>query len=137
MKKLISSTNFILVQSKFLEKGEINQDEFILRTTNYAKFLKKPLELEMFILCLEAEHFNYKKHSSLEFEEAKKRDTILFKGFQFIELNEDGMIGYVKDNMVDLVYPFPNVRNHTIEDLVQQGALLTSRALKEIGIENK
>lgn len=47
MKNLIKMTDFVLEQGTEINTGEM----FYIRTYNYAKFLKQPLELGMFVPC--------------------------------------------------------------------------------------
>lgn len=48
--KLIPMTDFVLEQSK--SNGyDITDEDLIIRVINYARFLKQPLKLEMFVPC--------------------------------------------------------------------------------------
>jgi len=57
MKKLISMTDFVLDQSEILHKEQKNRNfnlgmlDFATNSIKYARFLKQPLELWMFVPC--------------------------------------------------------------------------------------
>ncbi len=91
--KLISMTDFVLTHDRlFILDSDLKfSDRKIIkekRITNYAKFLKQPLKLEMFVPCDEdGNPFNYKEilgqvmegtNSWSEYKQAEER--VLFKG---------------------------------------------------------
>lgn len=94
--KLISMTDFVLTHDRlFILDSDLKfSDRKIIkekRITNYAKFLKQPLKLEMFIPCDEdgnvleyptnisiSNDFNFEK-ALLKYVEAKEK--VLFEGF--------------------------------------------------------
>lgn len=79
--KLISTTDFVLEQSEYIKSDMIGYGEFIDKVVNYAKFLKQPLKLEMFVPCVNEEPFNYSKHGNAEqYEKAKEK--VLFEGWE-------------------------------------------------------
>ena len=78
MENLISMTDFVLEQERDFNEGITGWKEYTNSTINYAKFLKQPLELWMFMPCVDNEVFNYSKHGNKEqYNEAKER--CLFK----------------------------------------------------------
>jgi hypothetical protein len=122
------------------------QDNGSHQIVNYAKFLSQPLELGMFVPCVDNEIFNYSKHGNKEqFEQAKER--VSFNGFEYcesqkkgIELNinlfvspytEDGRIYLTKKKTSGFHSWF---QLFTIEDLVQCDLQLTQTAIKQLGL---
>jgi hypothetical protein len=51
MENLISMTDFVLEQERDFNEGITGWKEYTNSTINYAKFLKRPLELWMFVPC--------------------------------------------------------------------------------------
>jgi len=51
MKNLISMTDFVLEQEREFDRARVGFNEFTNNVCNYAKFLKQPLELWMFVHC--------------------------------------------------------------------------------------
>ena len=108
-KKLISMTDFVLLQYE----ESSNQNEFEDNCYNYAKFLKRPLELGMFVPVDEDDEILYPEYVGgkeviydsfvhddmmdrvLQYNEAKEK--VLFKGFEVNSYrNDDGeLIEYV------------------------------------------
>ena len=95
--KLISITDFVLNQKQsesFNEKTFINEELISLENIrNYAKFLKQPLKLEMFINCDDEGNF---------FEEPKKTNyqvdvNTKCSGWKYLYDNNDKLIGYYDD----------------------------------------
>ena len=84
---------------------------------NYAKFLKQPLTLGMFVPCVDEEIFNYSKHGNKkEFEEASKK--VIFHGFNVIERTTYSIV-QIEDKPIWLTWN----KNKTIEEvLVPLGA---------------
>ena len=85
--KIISMTDFVLDKQRFKE----DSDTAIFKVTNYAKFLKQPLELWMFVPCDENGNVlediigngmihNYSEKVK-QYEQAK--DKVLFEGFEY------------------------------------------------------
>jgi len=69
--KLISMTDFVLESNKKIAQSHSRVDCGNL-IFNYAKFLKQPLELWMFVPCMDNEVFNYSKHGNKEqYQQAK------------------------------------------------------------------
>ena len=93
---------------------------------NYAKFLKQPLKLEMFVPCIDGVPFNYSLHGNKEdFEKAKEK--VLFEGFEFngkyVKYSEDWL--YLDEEICEA---------ETIEFLITYNINLTPNAIKEIGL---
>lgn len=72
--KLVSMTDFVIEQSK-LTGYDISDYDWIIRIVNYAKFLKQPLKLEMFVPYDENHGGVLKKPCDEELEK--------FKGLQY------------------------------------------------------
>ena len=117
MKNLIGMTDFVL-QDKSMSG---------LSITNYANFLKQPLELWMFVPCdndgnvleepcFDGENDQYFASAFEQFQQAKER--CLFEGWDLEDVKETLSCG-----------------NHkTIEDLVKYSPELTLTAQKQIGL---
>ena len=124
--KPISMTDFVLLEE--------NYGSFKI-CFNYANFLRKPLELWMFVPCDEEgnvipETYNNEQDviiQHLEYAEAKER--CLFDGFESAEKHQ-------KQNYFEFENDFgQDVRIYTVEDLVHQDLVtLTPTALKQIGL---
>lgn len=124
--KLISTTDFVLEQSK-LTGYDISDYDWIIRIVNYAKFLKQPLKLEMFVPCVNEEPFNYSKHGNAEqYEKAKEK--VLFEGCSSMQKGENTIVIF-NDSAIWLTWT-----NRIIEDLIQYNLTLTENALKQIGL---
>jgi hypothetical protein len=97
--KLISMTDFVLEQSKRIMNVEITHLESHEEIVNYARFLKQPLKLEMFIPCDEygnvltgeplspakdSEWIRWENESEIYL---KKKSLLTFKGFELNKRN--------------------------------------------------
>lgn len=71
MKKLTTMTDFVLEQEKEFNNGILGFKEFTNNICNYANFLKKPLELWMFIPYDENGNVLSEKYSAKEDTENK------------------------------------------------------------------
>ena len=147
--KLISMTDFVLEQSK-LTGYDISDYDCIIRIVNYAKFLRQPLTLGMFVPCVDNELFNYTIHGNKEqFEQLKEK--VLFEGFESVDTrnkdrfqvrlqkaNISGSCDTIQNDFAG--FYFHDSRNEKsrvkiIEDLLKFHPLeLTENALKQIGI---
>ena len=147
--KLIPLSDFVLEQKKRIEKSgwQSTVENSLEIIFNYTNFLKQPLTLGMFVpvdeegnVLKETPPFQfYGEHTSdtvkrvWGYKEAKEK--VLFEGF------EVGKFGFKDQYYVKLgsnensIYPFPNVRNYVVEDLVDLGIELTPSALEAIGIK--
>jgi len=152
MKKLIGMTDFVLDKNKAF-KG---YDEYIRRLTlNYAKFLKQPLELWMFVPCklvegvwvvLEEPSPENKKYRMIvgeekevildlhsfdcdvkEYQQAKER--CLFDGFEYVPFSNSVKKG-------NYIIDFDYTENSNVESLLRHdiGFELTKPAQKQIGL---
>lgn len=155
MKKLISMTDFILQQKQsesIIEKQFINEELLTLeKIRNYAKFLKQPLKLEMFVpadengnvlnLPIAKDYYEYEEHLEALHFYRKAKEKVLFKGFP-VKINQ------YKDKMYHIGWEsynpsiFIKERNkeweigdfETIEDLLSfsKEIELTESAIKQI-----
>jgi len=124
--KLISMTDFVLEQEQptYLEKEEF--EDVFYKIHNYAKFLKQPLELRMFVPCDEngnvlRDGVNWNKKF---YQKAQER--VLFEGFK---VKGDFWLSngelYIDEEFCE---------NKTIEDLIDFDVTLTLTALKQLGL---
>lgn len=131
--KLLSMLNFVLKQNEILKTYK-NHDKTPLfeRCVFYAKFLKQPLTLGMFVPCdLDGNVLEEPLHIELyegdnydsdckKYQQAKER--IIFKGFKFdFEITE--IIGVVNDSYRMWFYKDGNININSkkakiIEDLI-------------------
>ena len=151
--KLISMTDFVL-EKQMSDKTIMNR---FTQISNYANFLKQPLELWMFLPCDEEgnvleeplqEHYtdcndeqNAKDwlYNLEKYQQAKK--ICLFEGFEYV--NEDFIhktIHYfIKKENSKIMFNFNNEWRFypefkTIEDLLKHSPILTPTAIKQLGI---
>lgn len=142
MKTLIPLSDFVLEQTT----NEWSATRRLSLIIGYAEFLKQPLKLEMFVACGERYQNVLDEPNFSKFEHEKDFDTylqtyadaekrVLFTGFSVGKFGFKDQY-YVKfgDNM-KAVFPFPNIRNYTIEDLIEFDIELTPSALKQIGVK--
>jgi hypothetical protein len=144
--KLTSMTYFVLVQENAYWNGKEFEygDTCINNIINYAYFLKKPLELWMFVPCDENNmpleypidiyykpDFNCQKypqecylHDLEQYQQAKER--VLFEGFTL----------YEKVLIFNEIYPIDSLVK-TVEDLVKFKPILTPTEIKQIYENNK
>ena len=128
--KLISMTDFVLQN-----QGKVLNSELGVLACNYAKFLKQPLKLEMFVTC--DENGNVLENPFKEggrpargvFDKYKKaKEKVLFEGFTYnseiesVERIEDGSLWGI--DVDDLV-------KYTIEDMIQCELKLTQISTKQ------
>ena len=132
MKKLISMVDFCLEQRK-THTGDF--EDYCDLICRYAKFIKQPLTIGMFVPCdLHGNVLEEKKpfqDKYYEYQEARER--CLFKGF---EVDYDRI---VKNNEIRIQFNDYSVYLNnsktmisTIEDLVKYNLELTTTAQKEI-----
>lgn len=114
--KLISMTDFVLQQANYTDVSNISEKYAAI--WNYARFLKQPLKLEMFVPCDEdGNHFPEpkKEHYTQDEIEAsvlgcdyldyqKYKNKVLFEGFYWegdyaVCMTEDEMI-YIDDEFM-------------------------------------
>ena len=125
MKKLISMVDFCLEQRK-THTGDF--EDYCDLICRYAKFLKQPLMLGMFVPCdLSGNVLEEKKpfqDKYYEYQEARER--CLFKGFEM----DNSFVTHKSHN--SFFYPISCLHEQTIEDLVKYNLELTTTAQKEI-----
>lgn len=158
--KLISMTDFVLEQNEIrlekINKGEIDDsiiagieadNFFAFIVSNYAKFLKQPLELWMFVPCDEngnvlekpnAGMFGY-DHVYSNYDKAKER--VLFEGFEmYCEnacTNNEISVVFTKSGGILLDKNYETYVENIghiifIEDLTNYNLTLTQNAIKQL-----
>jgi len=148
MEKLIPMTDFVLEQTKEfdsivwddLETASLN---LIYRMQSYAKFLKQPLKLEMFVPCDEGGNILYdpmaidedagteRELQQIYYNNAKQK--VLFEGCTAKHQNTDDKgynIIYCRGGELWVSWN----KFKTIEDLTYADLKLTPTALKQIGL---
>ena len=122
MKNLISMVNYVL-QDESMSSSNI---------VNYAKFLKQPLELWMFVPCDDLGNIlvlgENTCHYDFEVEEQAK-ERCLFEGCVY-----DQEMDAVRKDTGLMIFSVKYESNDTIEDLVKYNLQLTKRAIKQIGL---
>lgn len=123
--KLISMTEFVLMQNGRFANGEIDVKQLALLNLNYANFLKQLLELWMFVPCrlVDGAWVPYKGTDPIsntdlfmEFDKAKER--VLFENGTEVAFNN-----------------FKYTGCETVEDTIDVYELeLTPTAIKQIGL---
>jgi hypothetical protein len=122
MENLISSTDNNILQFELLFRGIISRDTFIDRVITYSKFLKKPIEKNMFVPCDELNNILEEPTScdkscspidfceggkcdvegcyreSVRYEQAKER--VLFNGWGFLTNSLSGIETGVRNEVV-------------------------------------
>lgn len=149
--KLISMTDFVLENAK---QPYVEGTKYI-DLVNYAKFLKQPLKLEMFVNCddegnvLEEPIFHEPNNENEignyqilidEYYEAKEK--VLFEGFKLVRFIEKENPCYVVSNGENEITFHIGLYNFskgvkfaiTIEDLIPIHPILTENAVKQIGL---
>lgn len=144
--KLISMTDFSLDQSSKLMNLEINILQFRNNILNYAKFLKQPLELWMFVPCDEdgnvLNEFDCLIDISKHNEWFKSKEKCLFDGFQIYTRKFDKSDYIAIESKDAYVYFLCNIQNkwikvndyRTVECLVLHNLQLTKTAIKKLGL---
>ena len=158
--KLISMTSFVLEQNKILETyvNHLRKPLFE-KIVNYAKFLKQPLKLEMFVPCDEEgnvleepkrwkdylqypDSFDGNKEWDELYDYQQAKEKVLFEGFELVRFIDKENPCYVVSNGENEVtfhiglYNFSKGVNFakTIEDLIHIQPILTESAIKQIGL---
>ena len=145
--KLISMTDFILNQKQsesFNEKTFINEALISLeKIRNYAKFLKQPLKLEMFVPCDEEGDIlekptNYEQrlpNMMIEYNDEvyrykQAKEKVLFEGFEITDETEFLISKY------GFSLYFNQIEDFNIEHLLtwSNEIQLTENAIKQIGL---
>ena len=135
MKKLISMCDFVLEQG-----NPSNTDsQFTDKVMYYAKFLKQPLELQMFVPCDEnndqitQRHYQYFDNDDEyngylnQYNQAKER--CLFEGFEF-QRETNNYYFFIYNSRY--TFTLNKKAKSTIEDLINKDLQLTPTALKQI-----
>ena len=137
--KLISMSDFVLEQEKDFNTGVIGWKEYTNNTINYAKFLKKPLELWMFTPCDRTGDVLTVGENCEEHYYQTRKKRCLFEGFEFCESQREGIEKGLKlfvspYNSSGKIYLTKKKESgyhswfqlFTIEDLVQCELILTA-----------
>lgn len=140
MKKLISCTDFVLQEEK---KGMQNTDRPLRfeRILKYAKFLKQPLTLSMFVPTDDDGNvLSNPKDSTLQYQKRidkyqQAKERVVFEGFEvinksFYQFITNGKCSpfYKEDN--DSLKQWKKELELTIEDLVKFNLTITPNAVK-------
>ena len=156
--KLISMTSFVLKQN-YTTTLDISQIDFydkelsiLEKIRNYAKFLKQPLKLEMFVTCDDEGNFfeepkiedYFDDGFNFEFNQTHFKDVVLKEYqiaetkvlFEGIEFRKNGGVNFLTIKEDTFAFFDFNVKfkNLTIEDLIQYNLQLTENAVKQIGL---
>lgn len=141
--KLIPIIDFVLIEDlERLTEPEYTSFEFMENVTEYAKFLKQPLELCMFLpVDGEGNVLDRPKHAMTGYdhiykEYQKAKDRCLFKGFEIGWISPDKDLMDLKYNGKDVLIRFyvPEMKPiqwRTIEDLTHLGLELKDNTLNK------
>jgi len=147
--KLQSMTDFVLEQRmRIFDEKNYEFSDFYKSITNYAKFLKQPLQLGFFVPCdLEGnvlEEVPYYADGIDKIEKYKKaREKVLFKGFEIHTLLNDETKRLTSPNGVFNVawynsekgwYLSNGVSKMLVEGLIPYEIELSETAIKQIGL---
>ena len=149
--KLISMTDFVLGQEQptYLEKEEF--EDVYYKIHNYAKFLKQPLTLSMFVPCddegnvlEEPKYWNKKYNDDIpeselilceEYRQAKER--VVFEGFEdrysesgYQVSNENILIVFYDAGYIVTYKACFDYKTETIESVIQFNLTITPNAVK-------
>ena len=133
--KLISMTDFVLEQVKNAKYEEFHQvnETFVNKVINYAKFLKQPLKLWMFVPCDENSNVlehpkNY--HKNIVIDELKRIDNYNYLVKEYQQAKERCLLeGFSEKDAKFVLFA-----NETIEDLCEFNLQLTKTAIKQLEI---
>ena len=154
MKTLMSMTDFVLetVKEDF-NNGEYPQFNFRDRIYNYAKFLKQPLELWMFVPSNEygnvleepnpnkftmdnVSSFSIFREQLSYYRQAKER--CLFDGFEYNsktkQLKKGRLFLFFSTNFCEVYIDGDTECLEFIEDIVKYNLQLTPTAIKQLGL---
>ena len=136
--KLISMVDFVLST----DMAKSNSENALCEIENYAKFLKQPLTLGIFVPCVDNEPFNYALHGNKEHYD-KAKEEVLFEGFEIHELLDgetkritcpNGFFNIAWYNDDKGWYFSKGIEGILVEDLLKYDLELTKNALKQIGL---
>ena len=159
--KLISMVNFILQFDKPVGYLEDQSDflhcqvDYMGKAMSYAKLLKKPLKLEMFVPCDEdgdildePEDYELRltnmmtEYNDEVYRYKQAKEKVLFEGFELVRFIEKENPCYVVSNGENEITFHIGLYNfskgvrfaNTIEDLIHIQPILTESAIKQIGL---
>jgi hypothetical protein len=127
--KLTSMTDFVLKESCNKDRNSIDNLNTIFR---YALFLKQPLELWMFVPCaVDGEVLEHPKEKEIELSDGTcGYSTNIKDSEEYQQAKERCLFDFhIKNAHHEILF-----HNDTIEDLVGNGFILTSTAIKKIGL---
>jgi len=147
--KLISMVDYVLEQEVKLYEDETGfLNDRLVNIFRYANFLKKPLELGMFIPCdedgnvledpeltmLQGDGETYYSASDEEFKQYwEAEERVLFDGFQISDIFDNNNIGI---HSCSLSFSTKNFKakfeNKTIKELIHYDITLTESAINKI-----
>jgi hypothetical protein len=163
MENLISTTDFVIQQFELLFRDEISRDIFIDRVITYSKFLKKPIEKNMFVPCdelnniLEEPTSCDKSCSPIDFCEGGKcdiegcyrergryeqaKERVLFNGWEFLTNSLSGIETGVRNEVVfndNVIYFYEDVPTIFVSsDLTFRTPIHTIEDLLKTGLDLK
>ena len=151
MKNLIKMTDFVLEQNKNTETLKNN----FVNCAAYAKFLKQPLTLGMFVPCDEKGNdlvndnlteYDREMYFEEEQEYQQAKERCLFNGFEFTVSQKFSTVNKIKNSIhwytKDRLYLTTKKEDgyhsyfqlFTVEDLIQCELQLTQTAIKQLGL---
>lgn len=152
MSKLISMTDYVI--KKVNENRPCDRGAILQEISDYAKFIKQPLTLGMFIPCddegnvlnemySEKENTKNKTFTQLSNEYQQAKERVIFEGFNFlgvlndcyyeIELNNDFWVIFENDK-VKINDDGNEFFVYTIEDLIELEFKITETTAKKLGL---
>jgi len=133
--KLISMTDFVLQQTKDNNKQRLNKYSEIVC---YAKFLKQPLKLEMFVPCDEDGNVltQCKEICACECDKIKNyrkaKEKVLFEGFELKDKGGWFTLMFEDDYYKSFANFNDTFKNKKIENFIAFDLELTPNAIKRI-----
>ena len=150
MKNLIPMSDYVIDSRMFITNNYITESDLLAQIFLYAKFLKQPLELWMFVPC--DEEGNVMKEPYMVFADdneecedyiklfCEAKERVLFEGFStsyqeetndtfgFYTLFKNGRI-FIKFQKTDQLFVHPD---NIVENLTKHNISLTPTALKQL-----
>lgn len=135
--ELISMTDYVLSE----HEKPYNSIEFLSKVTKYAKFLKRPLELGMFVPCkdgvvLEEPRIlktllNHPVGTNKEVDEWREaKDRVLFEGFEYLHAKKREWCRIRHGN--GFISGLNFLKHTSIEYFVGRNVTLTPKAIEQL-----